>query len=453
LTAQNDIISGRLDIDNLPGCGVLYAVMLRDLPRNARITLLIEPGSSVLACILTFYGALYMQGNGLDTRQIGLIATLSALAGLACQFAAAPITNRLGRRRTLLVFSLVCWSIPLLLWAAADGFLIFLAAAVVFSFARITSVAWYCVATEDVRDDQKPRVFGALSVIASLGGIATVFAGPVLDRFGLVPALRVLYVAGFVIMTAMFAVRHWLLTETSAGAELNGLHAGTTWAQDFRRHLAVVAAAARNAEFRRLAAGYVLVNFAAGMGFVQVLFLNNVLQLTMTEISLLPPVAAVAAIVLYRFALPRLRADNERPALGISLLVLAAGTFMLALLPAGRLGLVLVASALAAGGSYMYGVCVNAAMNNRMGLLHKADLFSAVQLLSAGVAIPAGCVAGYAFALSPRLALVLIGLAVLAAATVTVPALGPGRPHDAYEPGLAPELGPEGRMGPVGPAS
>ena len=426
--------------------------MLRDLPRNARITLLIEPGISVLACILTFYAALYMQGNGLDARQIGLIATIGAVTGLACQSVAAPITNRLGRRRTLLVFSLVCWSVPLLLWAAAEGFALFLAAAVIFSFARITSVAWYCVATEDVPDEQKPRVFGALSVIASLGGIATVFAGPVLDRFGLVPAMRVLYAAGFVIMTAMFAVRHWLLTETGAGAKLNGLHAGTTWGQDFRRHLAIVARTARDAEFLRLTAVYVLVNFAMGMGFVQILFVNNVLKLTMTEISLLPPVAAVAAIVLYRFALPRLRADNERRTLWVSLLVLAAGTFLLALLPARSLGLVLLASALAAGGSYLYGVCVNAAMNNRMGLLHKADLFSAVQLLSAAAAIPAGYVAGSAFALSPRLSLVLIGLVLLVAAAVTVPAIERGRTREEHGLDLAPGLGPEGRIGPVEPA-
>jgi len=426
--------------------------MLSDLPRNSRITLLLEPCSSVLSCILMFYAALYMQGNGLDARQIGLIATIGAVSGLANQFLAAPITNRVGRRRTLLLFSIICWSVPLLLWAVASGFALFLVAAVVFSFARITSVAWYCVATEDVADDQKPRVFGVLFVIASLGGMATAFGGPVLDKFGLVPSLRFLYAAAFVIMTTMFVVRHWLLTETGAGAKLNGLHAGATWAQDFRRHLAVVARTARDAEFLRLTAVYVLVNFAMGMGFVQVLFVNNVLKLSMTEISLLPPVAAVAAIVLYRFALPRLGADNERRALWVSLLVLAAGTFLLALLPARRLGLVLLASALAAGGSYMYGVCINAALNNRMGLLHKADLFSAVQLLSAAAAIPAGYVAGSAFTLNPRLSLVLIGLVLLVAAAVTVPALERGRTRDEHGLGLAPELSPEGRIGPVEPA-
>jgi hypothetical protein len=57
--------------------------MLKDLPHNTRLTLLLEPYSSVLACILTFYAALYMQANGLDARQIGLITTLIAHFGLS----------------------------------------------------------------------------------------------------------------------------------------------------------------------------------------------------------------------------------------------------------------------------------------------------------------------------------------------------------------------------------
>jgi MFS family permease len=411
--------------------------MLRDLPRNARITLLIEPGSSVLACILTFYGTLYMQGNGLDARQIGLIATIGAVAGLACQSVAAPITNRLGRRRTLLLFSIICWSVSLLLWAVASSFLLFVVAAVIFSSARITSVAWYCVATEDVRDEQKPRVFGALFVIGSLGGIATVFAGPVLDRFGLVPTMRVLYVAAFVIMTAMFVVRHWLLTETSAGAEINGLHAGTTLTQGFRRNVEAVVLTARNPEFRRLVAVYVLVNFASAMGFVAILFVNNVLKLTMTEISMLPPVTAIISLILFRSMLPRLQAANERRTLWVSLLITAAGTFLMVLIPARNIGLALLASALGAGGSYMYNVCVNAAMNNRMGLLHKADVFSAVQMLTTVATIPAGYVAGNTFAMSPRLSLVLVGLILLIAAGLTLPALERGKSEEPC-PGKAP---------------
>ena len=61
--------------------------MLNDLPRNTRITLLLEPYSLVLACILLFYGTLCMQAHGLGARQIGLIAAagVAAWAVLRCR--------------------------------------------------------------------------------------------------------------------------------------------------------------------------------------------------------------------------------------------------------------------------------------------------------------------------------------------------------------------------------
>ena len=203
-------------------------MFFKEFPRNTRITLLLEPYSSVLACILTFYAVLYMQALGVDARQIGLIATLAGVAGLLTQAVAAPVINRLGRRRALLLFSLLCWSIPLLLWTLASGFVMFLVAALFFSCARITSVAWYCVITEEVDEARKSKVFGLMFIIASVGGLGTAVAGPVLERFGLVPAMRFLYGFACISMTSMFVIRHVLLTETQSGRVVNSQHAGLT---------------------------------------------------------------------------------------------------------------------------------------------------------------------------------------------------------------------------------
>jgi hypothetical protein len=53
-----------------------------------------------------------------------------------------------------------------------------------------------------------------------------------------------------------------------------------------------------------------------------------------------------------------------------------------------------------------------------MGHFHKADLYSAVQLLVALVTIPAGYLAGSAFAVRPGLAIGITGLIGIAAALV-----------------------------------
>lgn len=390
--------------------------MLKDLPHNTRITLLLEPYSSVLACILTFYAALYMQANGLNPRQIGLITTLAAVTGLINQCMAAPVVNRLGRRRALLVTSLLCWSVPLLCWTLAKGFTLFLVAALFFSVSRITSLAWYCVITEDVDDSRKARVFGLIFIIGTIGGLGTLPAGPAIARFGLIDTIRILYGFAFASMTLMFFFRHRLLTETAAGIELSRQHADLTLAESLRHHLQVVRENLKDPEFRKLALTWILFSFAQAMAFVFTLFYNNVLKLTAGQLSLLPPLAAVVGVVLYRVAVPRLNRMSDRFAIPLFLTLMAGGQTLLLVAPTGHLALVLTAAGLMAAGGYLGNVAINAALNNRMAALHKADAYSAVQLLAALATIPAGWLAGSLFETDPRLALAgITGVLVLAA--------------------------------------
>jgi DHA1 family tetracycline resistance protein-like MFS transporter len=390
--------------------------MLKDLPHNTRIMLLLEPFSSVLACILTFYAALYMQANGLHARQIGLIATLAAVTGLLNQCVAAPVVNRIGRRKALLVMSLICWSIPLLCWMLAKGFMLFLVAALFFSVSRIAALAGYCVVTEEVDEEHKNRVFGLLFIIATIGGMGTLAAGPVIARFGLVGTMRVLYGLAFVSMTLMFLIRHRLLAETTASVELSRQHFGLSPVDSLCHHLQVVSENLANAEFRKLAMAWVLFSFAQAMGFVLTLYYNNVLKLTAGQLSLLPPLVASVGLVLYRLVVPRLNRFPDRFTVPFSMALMAGGQALLLLIPTGHMSWVLLAVGINSAGGYLSYVAINAALNNRMGALHKADAYSAVQFLVALAIIPAGWLAGSLFEADPRLALAgTIGVLVLAA--------------------------------------
>lgn len=384
------------------------------------MTLVLEPYSSVLASILTFYAALYMQGLGMDAKQIGLIATLGAVAGVITQAGAGPIVNRMGRKRALLVFSLLCWSVPLLLWALADGFTLLLISALFFSFAKITTVAWFCVVTEDLQESQKPTIFGLLFIISSVGGLGTVLVGPVIDRFGLVPSMRFLYAFACISMTLMFSIRHLLLRETQAGIALNDSHAGLPWRESVGKHFATVREILRHPEFLRLTVVFVLFHFILGMWFVQTLFINTVLKLSVAQLSLLPPLAAAVGIALYRFVVvPYLRASNERMMMTAALVAFTAGLFLHLAIAPRNLGLALLVSGLAAAGAYLFHVTINTALNNRMGELHKADAYSAVLLLVAIVTIPAGYLAGSLFEYRPSLAILCMA-AIASLATVLI---------------------------------
>ncbi len=390
--------------------------MLKDLPQNTRVTLLLNLFSSTLASILFFYAALYMQGVGLTAPQMGLIASLAAVTGFVNQAMAAPVVNRMGRKRSLLVFSFLCWSVPLLLWMLANGFTLFLLAALFFSISRITAIAWYCVVTEGVPEGQKAKVFGIMFIFGSIGGLATLLAGPVMDRFGLVPAMRVLYGIAFVSMTAMFIYRHRIITESEAGIEQQRRHGSLSLAAGLLHHIDTVRQNLANREFRSLTAVYVLFAFAAGMDFVTVLFMNNRLHLTVTQLSLIPPLTAVISILLYRTMLKHVHAANEHTIIRFSLAGMAASKLLLLIIPAESLWWMLAAAGIGATGAYLFQVAISTALNNRMGASHMADAYSAVQFLGALFSIPAGYVAGALYGYRPGLAIFVSGFVTLAAA-------------------------------------
>ena len=389
--------------------------MLKDLPQNTRVTLLLNLFSSTLASILFFYAALYMQGVGLTAPQIGLIASLASVTGFLTQAMAAPVVNRMGRKRSLLLFSFLCWSVPLLLWMLANGFTLFLLAALFFSISRITAIAWYCVVTEGVPERQKAKVFGIMCIFGSVGGLATLLAGPVIDRFGLVPAMRVLYGLAFVMMTGMFIFRHGRLTESEAGIEQQRRHGSLSLVASVWHHIETVRQNLANREFRALTAVYVLFAFASGMDFVTILFMNKELHFSVTQLSLLPPLTAMISILLYRATLKHVHAANERSILCFSLAAMAAGKVLLLVIPAGSVWWLLAVSGVGAAGGYLFSVAISAALNNRMGASHMADAQSAVQLLSALFSIPAGYVAGTLYAHRPGLAILVTGVLTFAA--------------------------------------
>ena len=107
----------------------------------------------------------------------------------------------------------------MLLWAFARGFPWFLAAAMVNSLVRIVMTSWTCLAIEDAAVDQRVHFFTWISVAGVVAGFVAPLSGVLVGRFGLVAAMRGLYLFGFAVMTAMFFFRNGMLVETRMGVE------------------------------------------------------------------------------------------------------------------------------------------------------------------------------------------------------------------------------------------
>ena len=201
---------------------------LAGLPKNARSAILVEPLWAVFGVVILYYAPLYMTSVGLNSVQVGWIGSIMLAFSFVFQTLAAPITNRLGRKRTSLIWDLISWTVPMLIWTFSQSFAAFAIAAILNSSVRIVSVSWSLLVIEDVEPSDRSRVFAILNLIGAASGLMTPVVGLLIGKYGVESTLRVYYFLGAISMTVMFFLRNALTDETQNGLlamrEHKGLH-------------------------------------------------------------------------------------------------------------------------------------------------------------------------------------------------------------------------------------
>lgn len=87
----------------------------RSLRGNQRACIVTEPLWSLPYFLFAPYASVYMAANGLRDAQIGALASLALAVQLVWAIFSGAIVDKLGRRRTLLIFGMISWPIPCLL--------------------------------------------------------------------------------------------------------------------------------------------------------------------------------------------------------------------------------------------------------------------------------------------------------------------------------------------------
>ncbi|MGI8748347.1 MAG: MFS transporter, partial [Deinococcus sp.] len=314
---------------------------LAGLPRNARNSIMMEPLWAIFGTVVLFYAPLYMRSVGLSSTQIGLLGSLTVALSFLFQLFAAPITNRLGRRRTTLIGDLVSWTVPMFVWAFAHSFAAFALAAVLSASGRIVAVSWSLLVIEDVEAEQQPRVFGIFNLIITGCGLLTPLIGWLMLRYGVTPTLRGFYFLGGIGMTVMFFWRNAITSETVNGVAAMRQHSELRVAESLRHTLEVVAGMRGHVGLMGVTAFYVLTVFIEQLSLFQILFLRETLHFGAGALSLVPPVAALVTLLLYGLALPRLAGRPVMRTLVLARVLGLAGAGLLLFVPAGQLGAML----------------------------------------------------------------------------------------------------------------
>ncbi len=187
------------------------------LHKNAFACLVFLPFWGVSYSLSFFYLGLYFREFGVSDAQLGLLVTAGAGASIVFSFLAAPIVNRLGRRRATLIFDLLGTALPFLIYALHGSFVFALAGTILSNASRVTNIGYYLLMTEDSGNGERADAFNIFNIIIIASGLFVPVAGSFVARAGLVRAERVfLFVSAAVIAGAAFGRNHFAV-ETAAG--------------------------------------------------------------------------------------------------------------------------------------------------------------------------------------------------------------------------------------------
>ena len=154
---------------------------------------------------------------GLTDSQIGFTASIGMVFQIIFSLLGGVITDKLGRKRTTLIFDTLAWSIPCLIWAFSRSFSYFVIAAIINSISRVTMNSWSCLLVEDCDKKQIVNIYTWIYILGLGAAFFAPISGLFIGEFGLVPTVRVLYIISFVMMTSKFLILNKYSTETGQG--------------------------------------------------------------------------------------------------------------------------------------------------------------------------------------------------------------------------------------------
>jgi len=193
---------------------------LRELKGNPRICVLTEPLFGLPYNMFAPFMSVYMLALGVTDRQIGTIASLGLISQLVSTAVSGAITDKFGRRVTLLWGDIVSFGVACLIWAASQNVTYFVVAALVNGTWRISHTAWTCLMVEGVEEERHMvHIWTWITIFGMGAAFFTPLGGWLVARYGLVPAMRGLLLAGFALLTFKAVFLYYRSVETERGVQ------------------------------------------------------------------------------------------------------------------------------------------------------------------------------------------------------------------------------------------
>jgi len=388
---------------------------------NAKACLIFEPMWVIPFSMFSTYASVYMLELGVKETQIGLITSIGLALQIFTSFISGHLTDSLGRRKALLIFDLLSWSVASLIWAISKNFWYFLIAAIVNSFQKVPNTAWYCLLVEDTDPKDRSAIFTVLQIISVIAGFFAPLGGLLVNRFTLIPAVRIMYLIAFASMTTMFFMRNKFTYETEISIKKRSENTRINFIESLKEYKEVTKEIFTNKALLILFSIYILNNFQMTMGRTYLsIYLVDALKLNKALISIFPAISSIAMLLLLFLVMPRFKEENSNRYMVVGFIASMLASLILVSTPPHNVVWVTISTIMTAIGSMLANPYLEATMANSIADDDRAKILAILTVLILVFVSPSGIVGGWTYTINPRIPFLLIALAFLMNISLTI---------------------------------
>ena len=373
--------------------------------------------------IYSFYLSLYMKSQGVTDVQIGFLISLNFIVGTIMALFAGVMVDKIGRRRTTILFGLISWPGSALLNFFAHSFWMFALAQIVCAFSKISDIGWQLILIEDADDEQRLTSFNMFGIIDILAGFFTPIAGIIVGNLGLVKAERGFLLFGTICMFVMIIHRHFKFHETDMGRLAVERSRTVSYWGTLKNSLTQMKTVVTSHNHKLSCVLVIIVLFSAyqPIGAYSSLYfapyLTDVVGLDAAMISVLGIVNSLFMLAVYLFAVPAMSRFNKLFSLTVGLFIQIASMLLRMFLPAGSIAWTVVSVALFSVG---FGLCrpfLDALMAEASPEKERSGIYALKNVLISLASALAGSLSGFLYRLSPKsiylASLILLAVCIL----------------------------------------
>ena len=388
-----------------------YRQATRGVSRNVQILLATEPLWAIPVTWTRTYASLFMAALGLSATQIGWMASLV----LIMQMLVAPFggyaADRFGRKRTLIVFDIIAWIIPPLVWMMAQNVWYFALAAVLNGVGMIISPSWNCLLVEDTNPTRRPAVFAAFQLIVLGAGIFSPISGWIVDGKGVILGTRIIYGITALSIAIMTLSRAFSVTETSVGTAIANEMQGTSIKAALGSYRAALIHGLKNHTLSMLFL-LSMINFAyvTIWNTYSALYMTHAQGLGLTPglVAFWPTFSSIFIVLTLTLLVPRVQLEKLPHWLLLSSVLLCAGVLIFMLLPPGSYGLLAIPAILIAMGTALINPVRDTFIANIVDDRQRAPFMAAINSVSMFVLVPLTPLAGRLFEVNAQAPLIVL---------------------------------------------